>query len=160
MYRVSPFTYFVEGILGVAVANAPVECDVEELVTVNAPSGATCEQYLRPYLDQAGGYLVNPEASQGCQFCALDNTNVFLDNFQIRYENRWRNFGLIWVFIIVNVFAAVGFYWLARVVSHFSCQMGQMKGSNEQPKTTGKEEGKESKEDHVPPPESSEPGGK
>jgi ABC-type multidrug transport system permease subunit len=38
-----------------------------------------------------------------------------LDSLGIRYEDRWRNFGLMWVFVLVNVVAALGLYWLARV---------------------------------------------
>ena len=31
------------------------------------------------------------------------------------YDTRWRNFGILWAFIIFNMFAAIGLYWLARV---------------------------------------------
>jgi hypothetical protein len=33
----------------------------------------------------------------------------------LNYDLRWRNFGIMWAFIIFNVFGAVLFYWLARV---------------------------------------------
>ena len=108
--------YFVEGMLGTAVANAPVECGEEELVRVITPQG-TCGQYLEDYISGAGGYIVNPDSTSECQFCALSSTNAFLENFSIKYANRWRDFGIIWVYIVVNAAAAFGLYWLARVVS-------------------------------------------
>lgn len=120
MYRVSPFTYFVEGILGTAVANTPVQCGDDELQTFSPPSGQTCGDYMQVYQSAAGGYLIDPAATSDCQFCQLTSTNTFLDNFGIKYSNRWRDFGLIWVFIIFNVFAAIGLYWLARVVRSLS----------------------------------------
>lgn len=110
--------YFVEGMLGTAVANAPVTCGPEELIRVlPAEAGQTCEAYLGDYIAGAGGYIVDPNATNECQFCALDNTNVFLNNFSIKYSNRWRDFGIIWVYIIVNAAAAFGLYYWARVVS-------------------------------------------
>jgi ATP-binding cassette, subfamily G (WHITE), member 2, PDR len=31
------------------------------------------------------------------------------------YTDRWFNFGIMWVFIVFNVFAALGLYWLVRM---------------------------------------------
>ena len=31
------------------------------------------------------------------------------------YDQRWRNFGILWAFVAFNVVAAVGLYWVARV---------------------------------------------
>jgi ABC-type multidrug transport system permease subunit len=104
--------------LGTAIANAPVTCGPEEIIRVIPPGEQTCDAYLSEYINGAGGYIVDPSATSECQFCALNSTNVFLDNFSIKYSNRWRDFGIIWVYIAVNVAAAFGFYWLARVVSY------------------------------------------
>ncbi|KIW60537.1 hypothetical protein PV05_00747 [Exophiala xenobiotica] len=114
MYRVSPFTYLVEGLLGNGVAHAPVHCADNEFLHFSAPSGSTCAEYLRPYIQAAGGYLVDPDATQ-CQFCSLDNTDTFLSMVSISFAHRWRDFGILFVYIIFNVFAAVFIYWLARV---------------------------------------------
>lgn len=35
------------------------------------------------------------------------------------YANRWRDFGLLWAYVVFNIIAAVGIYWLARVVRTF-----------------------------------------
>lgn len=114
MYRVSPFTYLVSGLLANGVANAPVHCADNEFLLFSAPSGQTCGEYLRPYIQAAGGYLVDSDASQ-CQFCSLDNTDTFLSLVSIHFSERWRNFGLLFVYIGFNVIAATFIYWLARV---------------------------------------------
>ncbi|TXT15780.1 hypothetical protein VHUM_00283 [Vanrija humicola] len=115
MWRVSPFTYFVEGMLGTAVANTNVVCADIEFVHFEPQNGATCAEYMAPYISAAGGYLSNPEATADCSFCPISDTNTFLSAFQIKYSNRWRDWGFIWVYIIFNIGAAIGLYWLARV---------------------------------------------
>ena len=115
MYRVSPFTYLVEGMLSTGIANAAVHCADNEFVMFSPPSGSTCQQYLEPYISQAGGYLQDPSATDTCKFCTYNDTNVFLSGIGLSYSNAWRDFGIMWAYIIFNIFAAVGIYWLARV---------------------------------------------
>lgn len=50
-----------------------------------------------------------------CVFCTGSDTNVFLKSVSADYNDRWRNFGICWVYIVFNAAAAVGLYWLARV---------------------------------------------
>ncbi|KAH6949769.1 multidrug resistance protein CDR1 [Ilyonectria sp. MPI-CAGE-AT-0026] len=115
MYRVNPFTYFVDGFVGTALSNAPATCSDNEFVFFNVPNGTTCGEYMQSYLDMAGGFVEDASSTDGCRFCAIADTNTFLSGVSISFANRWRNFGLMWVFIIFNVFAAIGLYWLARV---------------------------------------------
>ncbi|KAK6406963.1 Multidrug resistance protein [Oleoguttula sp. CCFEE 5521] len=70
---------------------------------------------MAPYISQAGGYLADPNATQDCSYCTIADTNVFLSAVASNYTERYRNFGILWAFILVNMFAAVFFYWLARV---------------------------------------------
>ncbi|EXJ55394.1 ATPase [Cladophialophora yegresii CBS 114405] len=114
MYRVSPFTYLVGGLLSVGVADAPVTCADAEYLHFTAPSGQTCGEYLEPLISAAGGYLLDPRSSN-CEFCTIDNTNTFLSYVSISFSNRWRDFGILLVYIVFNVFAATAIYWLARM---------------------------------------------
>lgn len=117
MYRVSPFTYFVEGMLGVAIANTNVVCADVEFLNFFPPDGQSCQEYIAPYQAAAGGYLRDPNATGECSYCTIDDTNVFLSSVGVTYANRWRDYGILWAFIVVNIFAAILFYWLFRVVS-------------------------------------------
>jgi ABC-type multidrug transport system permease subunit len=40
---------------------------------------------------------------------------TFLAQFDLSYDTRWRDFGLVWVYIFVNIGAALGLYWAFRV---------------------------------------------
>ncbi|OQO05241.1 hypothetical protein B0A48_09008 [Cryoendolithus antarcticus] len=115
MYRVSPFTYLVNGMLAVGVANQEVICADNEYVRFQPTPSTTCGQYMAPYISQAGGYLADPNATQDCSYCTFADTNVFLSAVASNYSERYRNLGIIFAFIFVNMFAAVFFYWLARV---------------------------------------------
>lgn len=115
MYRVSPFTYLVSGMLSTAVANTDIVCADIEYLHFQPPSSQTCDQYMAPYISAVGGYLQNPSATRDCSFCTAHDTNMFLASVNSYYDQRWRNFGLLWVYIGFNVVAALFFYWLLRV---------------------------------------------
>jgi hypothetical protein len=67
------------------------------------------------YISYAGGYLTNSSAVENCEFCAMADTNTFLEALSSNYDDRWRNFGILWVYVLVNVVLAIGLYWLVRV---------------------------------------------
>lgn len=115
MYRVSPFSYLVSAMLSVGVANTQVVCADNEYVTFHPPSGMACGEYMDSYIKGAGGYLLDVNATDVCTFCSISDTNTFLKGARADYDDRWRNFGILWVYIIFNVFAALAVYWLARV---------------------------------------------
>lgn len=115
MYRLSPFTYLVGGMLSASVANTFVECASNELVSFQPLAGQTCGEYLNNYISVAGGYLVDSNATADCSFCTVRDTNTFLAGVGAYYKDRWRNFGILWAYIIFNIFAALGVYYLARV---------------------------------------------
>lgn len=115
MYRVSPFTYLVDAMLSVGLANTSVVCAANELLHFNPPSGQTCGAYMTRWISEAGGYLENPNATTDCGFCAISSTNTFLTAVSSNYSDRWRDFGILWGFIVFNIFAAILLYWLVRV---------------------------------------------
>ena len=133
MYRASPFTYLVEGMLSTGIANTQVQCAQNEFVPLKPPSGQTCGQYLKLYTDQ-GSYLKDPSATGTCDFCAYQDSNTFLGLIGLSYSNAWRDFGILWVFIIFNIFAAVGIYWLARVPKKSKHRKEEEKKAKEQEK--------------------------
>lgn len=117
MYRVSPLTYLIDGMLSTGLARNEVECSDLEVLRFEVPQGGnfTCGSYMDEFTQMAGGSVYNANSTDMCQYCPLASTDDFLATISISYSNRWRNFGLMWVYIIFNLFAALGLYWLCRV---------------------------------------------
>lgn len=117
MYRANPMTYLVSSLLSATLGDAPMHCADNEVLSFSAPPGMTCGEYMEGYRAANGGYLINPDALGGetCNFCALEHTNDFLSSVSIEFGNRWRDFGLLWVYIAFNTVAAILFYKLFRV---------------------------------------------
>ncbi|KAL2823411.1 ABC-2 type transporter-domain-containing protein [Aspergillus cavernicola] len=115
MYRVSPFTYLVSAMLSTGVSGATAHCEQVEFLQLTPPENTTCFNYLEPFRVLNGGYIQNPNATSDCTFCQISSTNTFLAQVQSNYDDAWRNFGLMWVYIAFNIAAAVFIYWLARV---------------------------------------------
>ena len=125
MYRLSPYTYLVEALMGngkrlfharyfsnhslnsmwyLGLGGQEVTCSDIEYATINPPAGLTCSQYMDPYIASSGGYLTNPDSTTACQFCSLRTTDELLDlSFNIKYSNRWRDVGIFIAFIAFNV---------------------------------------------------------
>ena len=116
MWRVSPLTYTVGGLAATGLHNREVHCAQNEFAIFDPPNGSTCGQYLGRYLSLGvPGRLHNPSATTQCQYCPLANGDQFLAGSEIFWDDRWRNFGIGWVYIGFNIFAAVALYYLVRV---------------------------------------------
>ncbi|KAL2817106.1 ABC-2 type transporter-domain-containing protein [Aspergillus granulosus] len=115
MYRVSPFTYLVSAMLSTGLSGTTVTCEAIEYLSFNPPSNETCQSYMADYIASAGGYLKDPSATSNCEFCTISSTDTYLASVSSYYSDAWRNFGLMWVYILFNIVAAVSIYWLARV---------------------------------------------
>ena len=115
MYRLSPFTYLISGMLSTGLANNDIVCSSIEYVKFNPPANRTCLEYMSLYINATGGYLRDESATANCEFCTASKTNTYLTLISSSYSTRWRNFGIMWAYIVFNVFAALGFYWWARV---------------------------------------------
>jgi len=115
MYRVSPLTYIVDGIAATGLHGRAVTCSAAELNIFNPPTGQTCGDYMSSYLSQAPGQLYNPTATSNCEYCPLSNADQFLSGVAISWTSRWRNFGIVWAYIVFNIFMAVVLYYMFRV---------------------------------------------
>lgn len=115
MYRLSPFTYWVSGIVSAQLHDRVVDCSATETAMFSAPSGQTCGEYMQDYLTQAPGRLQNPDSTSDCQYCPLQVADQFMAGSEIYWDDRWRNFGILWAYILFNTFIAVSTYWAFRV---------------------------------------------
>jgi ATP-binding cassette subfamily G (WHITE) protein 2 (PDR) len=117
MYRVNPFTYLVSSFMATTLGQAPAYCADTEFQTFATPPNKTCGEYMQDFISMAGGYLRDANSSDQCQFCQIDNTNQFLQGVNVNWDKRWRDFGLIWVYVVFNIAGATFLYWLCRVPS-------------------------------------------
>lgn len=133
MYRVSPLTckfFFwplllninsntnsdlVSAIASTGLSGRQVICSDNELAVMQPPAGDTCGSYLQSYATAAGGSIYNPEAMADCQYCSSSNADQFLSSVAISYTTRWRDYGIVFVYIFFNIFMAVLLYYLIRV---------------------------------------------
>jgi ATP-binding cassette, subfamily G (WHITE), member 2, PDR len=117
LWRVSPLTYWVSGIVATGDSGKIVTCETAELSVFDPPPGSTCAAYLAPYFNtmHAPGYLMNPNATKVCEYCALSFADQFLAMRDIYWEYRWRNWGLGMVYIGFNVGMTVVLYWFFRL---------------------------------------------
>ena len=111
MYFLSPFTYLLEGFLGVAVHNRPVICASNEFARFPPPPGQTCQSYAQSFIAQAGGYVQN--GTNGlCEFCQYASGDEFARGFNVFYNNIWRDYGIFWAYCVFNFMVVFVASWL------------------------------------------------
>lgn len=105
MYWLDPFHYYIEGLGVNELENLPVECKELDFVTFNSPPGQTCASYMANFFASgAPGYIANPDATQGCNYCAYKSGREYYTlNFGWSAAHKWRNLGIIIGFFFFNV---------------------------------------------------------
>lgn len=111
MYWLSPFHYLLEGFLGAAIHDHPVECGEREFARFSPPPNSTCEEYVQPFIQQAGGY-VRDGADGMCEFCQYATGDEFGAGFSVYYGHIWRDFGIFCGFIVFNYAVVYLASWL------------------------------------------------
>ncbi|KAL8727058.1 MAG: hypothetical protein Q9166_006301 [cf. Caloplaca sp. 2 TL-2023] len=114
MNRVSPLTYLIGGMALVGLADVPVTCSSLEVTNISAPLGQTCGDFMGPYVQRMGGKILNPKERSACQYCPASKTDEVLGAMGFEYSQRWRDFGLMMVYVAFNVFGAYLFYWMLK----------------------------------------------
>jgi len=122
MYRVSPFTYLLEALIGYGLGRQEVHCSPVEFLTINPPAGQTCGDYLGPYMSSRGGYLQDLNATTACQLCSARTTDDMLGGvYNLFYENHWRDFGVVMVFVVFNVSRSVAHSLMCETQASADC---------------------------------------
>ncbi|KAF7965972.1 hypothetical protein HWV62_40705 [Athelia sp. TMB] len=106
VYWVNPLTYYVGGFLGATLHGLEVVCTPTDLAVFDPPPGQTCGAYAGAWAAQSGGYLVDAAATAGCGYCAYSSGDQYLTTLDIRYEDRWRDFGIFLAYVVFNAFLA------------------------------------------------------
>ncbi|CAK9439978.1 uncharacterized protein LODBEIA_P40780 [Lodderomyces beijingensis] len=125
MYKVSPYTYFIQNLVSSFLYGRSVTCNNKELSFFNPPSGQTCQQYASDFLQRTTGYLSNPSATSDCGYCQYNNADEYLATLGAKFSLRWRNVGFFFAYIFFNIIFCLVLYYLFR----FSKLTNKIKGS-------------------------------
>ncbi|KAE8414536.1 ATP-binding cassette transporter [Aspergillus pseudocaelatus] len=108
-YNISPLFYFIEGIGTNAMHALQINCRNSELTTFQAPAGETCASYTAEFFGLANstGYLVDPNATGLCEYCAYADGDEYVQQYDMSYSQRGNNVGIFIGFILFNYTMAV-----------------------------------------------------
>ncbi|KAK8085188.1 ABC multidrug transporter [Apiospora hydei] len=116
VWRVSPLTYLIDGLSLAGLAHVDITCSPVQMLVVSPPNGTLCRDYFAPYIEIAHGAVLNPTASDNCQYCAVTNADSYLyGSLDVGSASPWNNVGYFVVFVAFNIMATFALYWLARV---------------------------------------------
>ncbi|KAI8961493.1 ABC-2 type transporter-domain-containing protein [Daldinia sp. FL1419] len=115
MYWLNPSTYWINGILAATLDGVAVECEPSETAKFNAPPNRTCNDYAGEFVRTTGGYLLNPDATSECQYCAYRVGNEYLTTLNINVGEKWRDFGIFLAFCISNWALVYFFVYTVRI---------------------------------------------
>lgn len=96
----------------------PVRCLENEFYTFDPPSGQSCYQWAGQFVEQAGGYLQSPNATDSCQYCIYSVGDEFYEPLSIsvrlshlavysayelsQFSDRGRDIGILIAFAVFN----------------------------------------------------------
>lgn len=119
MYRLTPFTYLIEGLTVNVLHGLPIVCLDTEVNTFIAPETQTCTEYIEPFFAAGGnGYLTSSSstaAGGSCVYCRYSTGDQYLTGLSMNYDHRWRDFGLMFAYILFNMFFTALLFWMFRV---------------------------------------------
>lgn len=103
LYQLDPWTRLVGGMVVTELHDLPVVCLPGEFNTFSAPAGQTCGEYMRGFFASGGpGYLFD-SATSACEYCAFSVGDQFYEPLGFRWEERWRDLGILTAFIGSNL---------------------------------------------------------
>lgn len=111
MYWLTPFHYLLEGMLALLTDGIPIRCATNELAVFPPPPGQSCQSYAGGYAQQAGGY-VETQPNGDCGFCQYRSGTEFAASFNVYARNIWRDFGIMWIYVIFNFAVVFACTWL------------------------------------------------
>ncbi|KAK0545285.1 ATP-binding cassette transporter snq2 [Tilletia horrida] len=103
LYQLDPFTRLVGGLVVNELDGLEVRCGPGEFAVFDSPPGMTCRDWAGPFVNASGGYLNNPDATSGCQYCQYSLGNDFLPSVGLDTGTRGRDIGIFVAYIGFNL---------------------------------------------------------
>lgn len=117
MYYVNPVTWWLRGVLSSVLPSVQIQCADQEVTRFNPPPGETCAAYAGNFVKNLAktGYLVNPQATQDCQYCPFRDGSEYMRKLNVHADDKWRCFGIFLAFVIINWMLVYFFIYTVRV---------------------------------------------
>ncbi|KAL5339680.1 ABC-2 type transporter-domain-containing protein [Aspergillus crustosus] len=117
MYYVNPVTWWIRGAISATFPSVSISCSTTESTHFNPPPGSTCSDYASDFVSNLAGvgYLVNPNASEDCQYCPYADGAEYMATLNVKDNDKWRSFGIFLAFVIVNWLLVYFFIYTVRV---------------------------------------------
>ena len=105
LYELNPITRLINGMVTTELHGRQVVCTQTEYNSFPAPPGTTCGEYMANFFSSGGsGYLQDPSSTTTCNYCAFATGDEFFKPFQLSFDDRWRDLGILAAFIVSNLF--------------------------------------------------------
>ncbi|KAL3480366.1 P-loop containing nucleoside triphosphate hydrolase protein [Aspergillus californicus] len=115
LFNVSPLFYLGEGVTVDVLHDLPIHCQDSEVSFFNPPTGMSCGQYARDFLQRATGYLLNPDNNSSCQYCRYKDGQSYYQQYGYDFANRYPNIGIFIGFIAFNFTMVLIMTYLTKV---------------------------------------------
>jgi ATP-binding cassette, subfamily G (WHITE), member 2, SNQ2 len=115
LYYVNPATYWIGGVLAATIPDIPVQCAPGEATYFIPPSNQTCASFAGDWIQKAGGYLLNPSATNECGWCQFRSGEEYLGTVNLSRKDKWGYFGIFLGFCVSNWVLVYFFIYTVRV---------------------------------------------
>ncbi|OWP03796.1 hypothetical protein B2J93_2641 [Marssonina coronariae] len=103
LYQLDPFTRLIGGMVVTELHDRTVICTDSELNRFPSPSGQNCGEYMSDFFAAGGpGYIVS-NVTSACEYCAYKVGDQFYSGLGFRFDNRWRDLGILVAFVGSNL---------------------------------------------------------
>jgi len=103
LYQLDPYTRILAAMLSTELHGLNIRCKSDEFNVFDPPSGQTCLEWGREFVQSFGGYLDNPGDAQACRYCQYSVGDEFFLPLNIRFSERWRDAFILFSFFVFNI---------------------------------------------------------
>ncbi|BGP12093.1 hypothetical protein JCM10213_005199 [Rhodosporidiobolus nylandii] len=107
LYYLNSFTWLVEGTMVNEMHGLVARCASHELRVFDPPAGQTCQEWAGAFVSASTGFLTNPDATSGCEYCQYANGDEYASSYGWSFSNRWRDFGIFCAYTVFNCIVVV-----------------------------------------------------
>jgi ABC-type multidrug transport system permease subunit len=116
VYHMMPTRYYLEGVVTNVLEKVEITCTSDDYVSFTPPKNLTCGAYVAPFLANATGYIVNPNATapEQCDLCLFSTGPDYYGTLGWDASNKWRNFGILLLYWVAATIATLIFVYFNR----------------------------------------------